>query len=351
MTSPPSPAGRPAEARQATSDEVAAHVVAAAVWAPSVHNSQPWWFDAHGRDISLHADTSRRLTVADPRGREMTISCGAALFTARLALRSLGYIPDTAVLPDPACPSLIARVSWRRRAEPTEYEQRLFRWVPQRRTHRGGFGPLPVAPELLAVLQGGAERDGARLRIVADEGGRAALAAVVETAERAMRRDSAYVQELASWVSPPGSSRADGVPVTAYPARPDRTDPYFPGRDFAHGHGWGLPGFSFGLASRSAGVVCLLTTAGDSAADWVSAGQALQRLLLTAASCGVAAALHTQPLELTWLREYIRAHWSGGAQPQLLLRLGAVPQAVASVRRSPASVLFPGAGTPPGCRL
>jgi hypothetical protein len=348
MNTPLPPAKRQAGPERGTADEVATQVVAAAVWAPSVHNTQPWWFRARDQEISLHADASRQLLVADPAGREMMISCGAALFTARLALRSLGYIPDTRVLPDPAQPSLVARVSWLRCAAPTEYEQQLFRWVRLRRTHRGGFAPLPLAPELLATLQGGAERDGALLRIIVGEGSRAALAAVAETAERAMRLDAAHVQELARWVSPPGSTRADGVPATAYPARPEHTDPPFPGRDFAHGHRWGLPRFSFGMPSRSAGVVCLLTTAGDRPADWVSAGQALQRVLLTSASCGVAAALHSQPLELPWLRDYIGAHWSDGTYPQLLLRLGTVAQAAVSVRRPPASVLFPGGGEPPG---
>jgi hypothetical protein len=348
MNTLPSPAERLAGAERATPEEVAAHVVAAAVWAPSVHNTQPWWFTAHGQEISLYADASRQLMVADPDGREMMISCGAALFTARLALRSLGYIPDTCVLPDPGQPSLVARVSWQRRADPTGYEQQLFRWVLQRRTHRGGFGPLPLAPELLAALHGGAERDGALLRIITGEGSRAALAAVVETAERAMRLDGTYVQELARWVSPPGSRRTDGVPATAYPARPERTDPHFPGRDFAHGHGWGLPSFSFGMASRSAGVVCLLTTVDDRPTDWVNAGQALQRVLLTSATCGVAAALHSQPLELAWLREYIRTHWCDGAYPQLLVRLGTVAQATVSVRRPPASVMLPCGGEPPG---
>ena len=37
--------------------------------------------------------------MADPDGREMMISCGAALFNIRLALRSLGWIPQTRVLP------------------------------------------------------------------------------------------------------------------------------------------------------------------------------------------------------------------------------------------------------------
>jgi hypothetical protein len=348
MNTPPSPAERQAGPQQATPEEVAAFVVAAAVWAPSVHNTQPWWFRARGQQISLYADASRQLLVADPGGREMMISCGAALFTARLALRLLGYIPGMCVLPDPAQPSLVARVSWQQRADPAEYEQQLFRWVRQRRTHRGGFGPLPLAPELLAALQAGAGRDGAVLRIITGEGSRAALAAVVETAERAMRLDGAHIQELARWASPPGSDRADGVPATAYPARPERTDPHFPGRDFAHGRGWGLPRFSFAVASRSAGAVCLLTTTGDRPGDWVNAGQALQRVLLTSATCGVAAALHSQPLELAWLREYIRTHWCDGAYPQLLVRLGTVAQATVSVRRPPASVMLPCGGEPPG---
>jgi hypothetical protein len=121
----------------------------------------------------LYATATWLLRVTDPAGREMMISCGAALFTARLALRSLGYIPDTRVRRDPAQPSLVARVSWSRRADPTEYEQRLFRWMRQRRTHRGRFVPLPLAAELLAVLQVGAEPDGALLRIITGEGGRA----------------------------------------------------------------------------------------------------------------------------------------------------------------------------------
>jgi hypothetical protein len=267
MNTAPSRAGRPAGPERAAAQDVAAFVVAAAVWAPSVHNTQPWWFRARGQEVGLHADARRQLLVADPAGREMLISCGAALFTARLALRSLGCIPVTRVLPDPARPSLVARVNWARRADPAEYEQQLFRWVRQRRAHRGGFAPLPAAAQLLAALQAGAGRDGAVLRVITGEGSRAALGAVVETAERAMRRDAAHVQELARWVSPPGSTRADGVPATAYPARPERTDPPFPGRDFAPGRGWGLPGFSFAVASRSAGVVCPLATAGDRPAD------------------------------------------------------------------------------------
>jgi hypothetical protein len=320
-----------------TAEETVRTVIAEAVWAPSVHNTQPWWFTADGQRISLYADTGRRLTVADPDGREMMISCGAALFTARLALRSLGYVPETVTLPEPSQPALVARVSWRRRARVTDAEIRLIAQVRQRRTHRGAFDPVPLSPDLLAALRECAVRDGARLRIVTDGGQQAALAAAVETAERAMHVDSAFVQELITWTPPPGSPRRDGVPSTSYPARPEHTDPDFPGRDFAHGRGWGVPPMSCAPLSRTAGAVGLLTTTGDGPADWVNAGQALQRILLTAGTCGVAAALHSQPFELSWLREVIRG-WLSNGYPQVLLRLGTVIQGSASVRRPPDEV-------------
>jgi len=243
------------------------------------------------------------------------------------------------VLPDPGQPLLVARVSWPGRAARTEFEQWLFGQVRQRRTHRGGFDPAPLPSGLLAALREGAARYGTVLRIVADDGRRAVLAAAVAEAERAQRLDGERARELAEWAPAPGSSRTDGVPPDSYPARAEHTDPDFPGRDYAHGHGWGLPPLSTAAWPRSAGVAALLTTAQDRPADWVNAGQGLQRILLTAAAFGAAAALHTQPLEFGRLRESIRTRLSDGAYPQLVLRFGTVIQAEASIRRPPADVL------------
>ncbi len=326
-----------------TPEEIARFVVGAAVHAPSVHNTQPWRFSHHERQISVHADSERQLRVADPDGREMMISCGAALFTVRVALRNLGLVPHVRVLPDPGLPSLVARVAWGARVPPVEYEKRLFAEVSRRRTHRGGFDPAPLPAALLADLSAEAAREKVMLSLLADAAGQqraSAIAAVVEAGDYALRLDSARASEEARWAPGPSSHRQDGVPATAYPAQPERTEPDSPSRDFAHGHGWGLPPRGDEPQVRSAGVVGLLTTSVDHPVDWVRAGQALQRVLLLASSSKVAAALHSQPLELPLLRDFIRAHLSGRAYPQMVLRFGATSEPAVSVRRPVEEVLL-----------
>ena len=109
--------------------------------------------------------------------------------------------------------------------------------------------------------------------------------------------------------------------------------------EFAAGHDWGLAALAAG--ERSAGVVCLLATSANEPADWVTAGQALQRVLLRAAACGVAAALHSQPLELPQLRDFIRVQLAARAHPQLIIRLGVTGQAgPVGVRRPVGEVLL-----------
>ena len=89
--------------------------------------------------------------------------------------------------------------------------------------------------------------------------------------------------------------------------------------------------------------MCLLATSANEPADWVAAGQALQRVLLRATACGVAAALHSQPLEVPQLRDFIRVQLAARAHPQLIIRLGVTAQAGAgtgSVRRPVGEVLL-----------
>jgi nitroreductase len=97
-------------------------LIAAAARAPSVHNTQPWRFRISPGAVELRSDPRRKLRT-DPSGREMLISCGAALFGLRLAVRSLGYLPVTELLPDPAQLRLLARVRTGAAAPPNGLER------------------------------------------------------------------------------------------------------------------------------------------------------------------------------------------------------------------------------------
>jgi hypothetical protein len=316
--------------------------VAAAVHAPSVHNTQPWRFGPGERAIDVYADASRRLRVADPNGRELMISCGAAVFTLRVALRYLGWLPRARLFPDSSRPALVARVRWDEdRIAADSYEREMYAAVTTRHTHRGGFGPAPLAAGMISALRTEAAREGAMFRLVPAGDQRDALAAAVQAAEHALRLDGRRAAEQADWVVPPDSPRRDGIPPAAYPAEPAHTEPDFPGRDFSAGRGWGLAAPA--ADERSPGVVCLLATSANEPADWVAAGQALQRVLLHAAACGVAAALHSQPLEQPQLRDFIRVQLAARAHPQMIIRLGVTGQAgagVGSVRRPVGEVLL-----------
>ena len=164
----------PAQAQ--TPEEITRFIIDAAVHAPSVLNTQPWWLSYGDLGITVHADPDRKLRVADPGGREMIISCGAALLTARVALRQLGYVPKVTVLPDPDKPNLAARISWDRQVPPSEFERQLFAEVERRHTHRGGFSAAPLPADLLDALRAEAAKENARLGIVADGGQQSALA-------------------------------------------------------------------------------------------------------------------------------------------------------------------------------
>jgi hypothetical protein len=69
-------------------------------------------------------------------------------------------------------------------------------------------------------------------------------------------------------------------------------------------------------------LVAVLGTVGDTPGDQLVAGQALQRVLLTATDDGLAASLVSQPIEVARAREQLRLALHQPGPPQMVLRIG-----------------------------
>ena len=291
-----------------------------AVLAPSTHNTQPWRFRVKDGEVRLSADRARGLPVADPAGREMTISCGAALFLLRVAIRRFGFVDEVAPFPDVGDPDLLAAVRLGEPDAPLPEVLRLFAAITRRHTHRLHFDDAPVAPSAAAALSFAAADEDARLRVVDDAEMRSAVAALAREGDRVQFADPDFRRELSSWVRTNQAPQHDGMPSSAF-GIPDIVSPLGVTLMGAVNLGvvWGGRSHQ---AVENAPLLAVLCTARDEPADWLAAGQALARTLLTATDRGLAAGFVNQPVQVPALRVRLREALRTDAWPQMVMRIG-----------------------------
>src|SRR5512135_907697 len=107
-----------------------------AVLAPSRHNTQPWLFEIEGDELLVFSDASRALPVADPDGRQLVMSCGAAAVNLRLAAAHFGLATSTEIVPRHRRDGLLARVRLEERRATTPDAEEMYQAIPRRRTNR-----------------------------------------------------------------------------------------------------------------------------------------------------------------------------------------------------------------------
>ena len=327
-------------------DDSLFQVIRIAQMAPSVHNTQPWvfWIRADDR-MELRAVVSgraepdllgpdRRLLAADPLSRELAISCGAALFNLRLAFRVMGHDVAVWLIPDEVNDSsLLASVEivTGRTRRPAVREQQLYWAIPRRHTNRSPFTDEVIPPAVRQDMTLEASREEGWLRSLdRTQAGKWVRAAA--EADTNLEKDAGYVAELNRWTRDrnPGS----GVPAAAAGAAGPRGDA--PVRDYGLSD---RPGERFERHPQ----LLALSTEHDQPVDWLRAGQALQRALLTATLHGVSASFLTQPMELCDHQDQPRRwpwRWPFAEIPQMVLRVGyATRPAAFTPRRNAPDVL------------
>ena len=305
--------------------------------APSVLNTKPWLFDDKLADdrIELRPNWARHLKVIDPRHRELLISCGAALFNLRMAIRATGHDPVVWLLPDEqpggvaVCPhcgdscglgDLLASVEIvTRPTHPvTVTEERLYEVILKRRTVREPFSRgIPMT--VLVGLEEAAHVEGAGARLLHRRDTRRLLRWAARTDQK-LKLDQSYVDELRMWT---GSNATPdlGVPADKFGPEP-RSRRHPPVRDLSLA--W--PGARQLRKRFRRPQLIALGTETDGPSDWMRVGQALQRLLLTATYYGVQASFLTQQLEEEDRKmppfQSTQQWWRWPESPQMIIRVG-----------------------------
>lgn len=307
-------------------------VVELARLAPSVHNTQPWLFHAAGDVLTLSRDPSRRLPALDPDARQQTISCGAALYLARLALRLQGF---DALVEQPSSfgdERVIARIRAVPGSPVTAEELVLEHAARSRHTQRGMFENRALPGDVVAAMRGAAQEQGAWVRVLGDSDEQVTLAVLLARAEAAETDDTGYREELATWTHrPPGTG--DGVPQHALPDTHDRGST-LKLRDFSPADAGDQDVETDPAPPVAEHVLAIvLGTVGDGVDDWLTAGQALVALLLRAVIDGVQASPLGQVVDQPWSRRRLASELRVVGQPQMVLRVGHAFPGPATPRR------------------
>jgi hypothetical protein len=146
----------------------------------------------------------------DPADREMLISCGAALYGLRLAVRSLGYVPVVELLPDPARLRLLAQVMPGAAEPMSAHERQLLEALPHRHTYRGSWDAGPLPPGLVAGLRHDALAEGAQLALVDRALAYHKLADLAGAAGHRQDHDPVAREEMRQWSRDAAEPAPDG---------------------------------------------------------------------------------------------------------------------------------------------
>ena len=311
----------------ALSAEQVRSVLVAATAAPSLHNSQPWRLCSTSAGIELYADRTRALPAADPDHRELVLACGAALLNLRLAIRALGFYPDVRTFPDPSQPDLLAIVRPAGRHPTTPADRALAAAIGHRRTNRRPFVPTPIPTPLRHQLRRAAEIERAWLATVAPTQ-LPTLRTLAHRAHHIQQQDSGFMAEWVHWTGRDAHA-VDGVPARNSGPAPEPHDDWVL-RDFSAGQAAPrLPGKDF----EPDPLIVIIGSFLDGPPMQLQAGQAMQRVLLTATAAGLSASFLSSVVEVPTTRQELRELLGGGLWPQTVLRIGYGSPVAATPRR------------------
>lgn len=302
-----------ADRHRAVPARVLERIVEVACRAPSVHNTQPWRWRGTDHTLELYADRTRQLSQTDTRGRNLTISCGAALHHAQVAAGALGWAVEVARPLDRDRPDLLARLDLVPATVPAAAEETLDA-LENRCTDRRRFTSWPIPEERLAHLARIANEWGARAVPLTDESEHFIVERLVRHADHRQRASGLTTLEQRAWQD---RSAVDGVPLRLVHGATDRAG--------AHPHraeGATRLQQESRDVEASDGLIALFDTHDDPRA-WLRAGEGLSAMWLAATSTGLSVVPLSHVMEVPDTRRAFQTQVLGGlAYPLLLVKIG-----------------------------
>ena len=287
--------------------------------AASTRNTQPWSFAVRGNEIHVFVDRQRWLRAADPDQRELYLSVGCALENLLVAGAHHGYATSVSYVTEERADGLAAIARFEPGARAEDRRVALFGAIRKRRTNRRTYHRRPLARDAMVALYAAVQDEGVQLWLYTDAETSGRVERLLALAERTQYADPAYRRELAESI-----------------------------RRGVFGHGWfeaaagslvvkhvdvgGSAARKQVARLRSAPALGVLTSQGNDRGVQVRAGQAFERLALTATRMGVAVQPMSALMQSPMTRAAVAELSPEELYPQHAFRLGYAP---AERRRSP----------------
>ncbi len=288
-------------------------IVEDACTASSLHNTQPWRWLARPDRLELWTDRGRHLPVTDPTGRDLVLSCGAALHTATVAAAGRGWATTVRRFPEPTEPDLLAVLTFRPR-NPTPAQQELAAAVRRRRSDRRPVSSWAVPEQWVETLRRAAMAHGVLASPALDESQALLVETLLEASRRAQDEHEGYAEELAAWTR---TSVGEGVPASSLPESTPGSPARFPAGTLLGGHN---------EAADPAPSWLVLSTSSDDQVAWLRTGEALAAQWLACTAGGLSLLPYSQPIDVEVTRRVLQDDvLDDAAFPQLLVRVGWPP--------------------------